>query len=102
MRAYAGWLFFFFFFQAEDGIRDYKVTGFQTCALPICDANLWCGSLALLYFCAGMVADMPSTWIPILFWIGLVLAVFRTFTIGPLVQAATGLLSQIDARLQEM
>src|SRR5256885_10795537 len=25
----------FFFFQAEDGIRDYKVTGFQTCALPI-------------------------------------------------------------------
>src|SRR2546426_8892495 len=31
-------LFFFFFFQAEDGIRDYKVTGVQTCALPIC---LW-------------------------------------------------------------
>src|SRR5256885_5086638 len=25
----------FFFFQAEDGIRDYKVTGLQTCALPI-------------------------------------------------------------------
>src|SRR5256885_9446727 len=30
--------FFFFFFQAEDGIRDYKVTGVQTCALPICAA----------------------------------------------------------------
>src|SRR6266446_7241570 len=29
--------FFFFFFQAEDGIRDYKVTGVQTCALPISD-----------------------------------------------------------------
>src|SRR5215467_7095541 len=29
-------MFFFFFFQAEDGIRDYKVTGVQTCALPIC------------------------------------------------------------------
>src|SRR5256885_7702244 len=28
-------LVFFFFFQAEDGIRDYKVTGVQTCALPI-------------------------------------------------------------------
>src|SRR2546426_4245946 len=28
-------LFIFFFFQAEDGIRDYKVTGVQTCALPI-------------------------------------------------------------------
>src|SRR5689334_24499940 len=27
--------FFFFFFQAEDGIRDGTVTGVQTCALPI-------------------------------------------------------------------
>src|SRR6266487_6081220 len=26
----------FFFFQAEDGIRDGRVTGVQTCALPIC------------------------------------------------------------------
>ena len=26
---------FFFFFQAEDGIRDIGVTGVQTCALPI-------------------------------------------------------------------
>src|SRR5205085_7928982 len=32
---------FFFFFQAEDGIRDLTVTGVQTCALPICaDADL--------------------------------------------------------------
>ena len=30
-----GFVIFFFFFQAEDGIRDYKVTGVQTCALPI-------------------------------------------------------------------
>ena len=30
--------FFVFFFQAEDGIRDYKVTGVQTCALPICSS----------------------------------------------------------------
>src|SRR6266496_6171163 len=29
------YLFFFFFFQAEDGIRDLYVTGVQTCALPI-------------------------------------------------------------------
>src|SRR5215211_5346823 len=28
-------LIFFFFFQAEDGIRDHCVTGVQTCALPI-------------------------------------------------------------------
>src|SRR5216684_1331514 len=35
-------IFFFFFFQAEDGIRDVAVTGVQTCALPICDAShLW-------------------------------------------------------------
>src|SRR5687768_18277890 len=29
------WCCFFFFFQAEDGIRDVAVTGVQTCALPI-------------------------------------------------------------------
>src|SRR2546425_1554717 len=29
------YIFFFFFFQAEDGIRDKLVTGVQTCALPI-------------------------------------------------------------------
>src|SRR3989475_8343897 len=29
------WLSIFFFFQAEDGIRDLTVTGVQTCALPI-------------------------------------------------------------------
>src|SRR5687767_12930059 len=29
-------IFMFFFFQAEDGIRDKLVTGVQTCALPIC------------------------------------------------------------------
>src|SRR5258708_32603588 len=30
----------FFFFQAEDGIRDDLVTGVQTCALPISDLNM--------------------------------------------------------------
>src|SRR5690606_40124691 len=30
----------FFFFQAEDGIRDFHVTGVQTCALPILNARL--------------------------------------------------------------
>src|SRR2546425_9203790 len=32
-----GLLVSFFFFQAEDGIRDKLVTGVQTCALPICE-----------------------------------------------------------------
>src|SRR3989442_2218658 len=31
----------FFFFQAEDGIRDADVTGVQTCALPIFKGGLW-------------------------------------------------------------
>src|SRR5580700_11565065 len=35
--------FFFFFFQAEDGIRDLYVTGVQTCALPIWGP--WCPAL---------------------------------------------------------
>src|SRR2546426_9529754 len=35
-------MLFFFFFQAEDGIRDYKVTGVQTCALPISAARHQC------------------------------------------------------------
>src|SRR5690606_41120882 len=30
-----------FFFQAEDGIRDFHVTGVQTCALPICYASFF-------------------------------------------------------------
>src|SRR5439155_9155666 len=37
----------FFFFQAEDGIRDGHVTGVQTCALPIS-------------FCAGMRLRCPK------------------------------------------
>src|SRR5256885_6706348 len=42
----------FFFFQAEDGIRDYKVTGVQTCALPIS---------ALRFRCAGPRRRSPAT-----------------------------------------
>src|SRR5256886_15815673 len=38
---------FFFFFQAEDGIRDLTVTGVQTCALPIYEKEIAAG-LALL------------------------------------------------------
>src|SRR6266581_7717516 len=40
----------FFFFQAEDGIRDGRVTGVQTCALPILAGGV--GTLA-----AGPLAD---------------------------------------------
>src|SRR2546426_9726600 len=34
---------YFFFFQAEDGILDYKVTGVQTCALPISRVRAFTG-----------------------------------------------------------
>src|SRR5687767_8830282 len=33
----------YFFFQAEDGIRDKLVTGVQTCALPIWGGGAWTG-----------------------------------------------------------
>src|SRR5205823_7453224 len=36
LLSYHSYCFYFFFFQAEDGIRDKLVTGVQTCALPIC------------------------------------------------------------------
>src|SRR5947207_14235009 len=38
--------FFFFFFQAEDGIRDHCVTGVQTCALPISVKIVMGGNIA--------------------------------------------------------
>src|SRR5256885_10668937 len=44
---------YFFFFQAEDGIRDYKVTGVQTCALPISSGPRGgtCGKTVSKYRC---------------------------------------------------
>src|SRR5205807_3802209 len=54
---------FFFFFQAEDGIRDYKVTGVQTCALPIfggsSDVDVFHGDLAS--FISTLVIDGNSS-----------------------------------------
>src|SRR5256885_6270829 len=38
-----------FFFQAEDGIRDYKVTGVQTCALPILRSHYFHAKLSLQF-----------------------------------------------------
>src|SRR5262249_59726319 len=43
----------FFFFQAEDGIRDWSVTGVQTCALPICIAKVL-QAAAILGLCPGI------------------------------------------------
>src|SRR5688500_19387309 len=46
----------FILFQAEDGIRDYKVTGVQTCALPI-----WSRSAHLLDQWATK-SRLPMSW----------------------------------------
>src|SRR2546422_5959455 len=46
-----GLFFVFFFFQAEDGIRDVAVTGVQTCALPI-----FVGASVAACLAAGRVA----------------------------------------------
>src|SRR5690606_40436219 len=48
--------FFFFFFQAEDGIRDFHVTGVQTCALPISRMFAIITPLAFLLVVLVMIA----------------------------------------------
>src|SRR2546429_3377341 len=59
-----GEVFFLFFFQAEDGIRDVAVTGVQTCALPIL-AGLFLAHLLRVYGVrvavleAGGMASLP-------------------------------------------
>src|SRR5204863_6849633 len=53
---------FFFFFQAEDGIRDLYVTGVQTCALPICFhlkiLAVFAGTVAALAVIAALGAEL--------------------------------------------
>src|SRR5258708_14941134 len=52
---------FFFFFQAEDGIRDDLVTGVQTCALPISGGSLAAKSLNdLVAMAAGELRSLPG------------------------------------------
>src|SRR6266511_2515956 len=53
-------LFVFFFFQAEDGIRDFHVTGVQTCALPICSKRPRCEACSLYVECAAEGAVPPQ------------------------------------------
>src|SRR5690625_7589318 len=50
-------LYYFFFFQAEDGIRDGHVTGVQTCALPI---SLLIGLIVLAMFLAVKKEGMAT------------------------------------------
>src|SRR5699024_11986699 len=50
--------FFYFFFQAEDGIRDRNVTGVQTCALPIYTTGFW----LLRSISATLLSASTSPW----------------------------------------
>src|SRR5438132_909139 len=52
----------FFFFQAEDGIRDHCVTGVQTCALPIC--LCWNPRCALSGPCTCLSTSERATRVP--------------------------------------
>src|SRR5690606_40789531 len=51
-----------FFFQAEDGIRDFHVTGVQTCALPIweCHQEEHPGPLPLII--SIVISNTPGGW----------------------------------------
>src|SRR5690606_25419137 len=70
------WVVFSFFFQAEDGIRDFHVTGVQTCALPISGAP---------YF-AALAGSEPAT------------GVVRLLTAVILVEAVTAVRSAVLMR----
>src|SRR5438046_5084644 len=52
---------FFFFFQAEDGIRDWSVTGVQTCALPILKNPLDAGFHVEHEFLESAKLDLSGT-----------------------------------------
>src|SRR5690606_40610405 len=52
-----------FFFQAEDGIRDFHVTGVQTCALPICGQAQVKPELRVQV--DSVFADVPEAWTPV-------------------------------------
>src|SRR5699024_11792269 len=56
-------LSFFFFFQAEDGIRDRNVTGVQTCALPISTDPIIVTSAPILLAATAWFAPFPPGYV---------------------------------------
>src|SRR5437868_9699980 len=57
-------LFYFFFFQAEDGIRDRNVTGVQTCALPICMTMNGSSLIPIAIACVTVILTGCQTSLP--------------------------------------
>src|SRR5688572_23152833 len=66
----------FFFFQAEDGIRDLTVTGVQTCALPISGLLLFASDETWTFTSSLLAPDVPGIF-------------FGTFTFGHAVKSST-------------
>src|SRR5262249_48837060 len=58
----------FFFFQAEDGIRYWSVTGVQTCALPICHAHGRWRFVQRLYYQRPWAWRVPRTSLEGRYW----------------------------------
>src|SRR3989475_1813078 len=75
-QALAFALVFFFFFQAEDGIRDLTVTGVQMCALPILPPPVLVGTARAA---AALVDDLGAFGQDLIdeFWPGALTLVFR-------------------------
>src|ERR1039457_1608806 len=110
----------FFFLQAEEGIRDYKVTGVQTCALPICRTIATTMiDLLLPYIVPGIIYGIGAIGIAIILrylqapdftclgaiMVGGIIAVIATNAIGPwcgilLGTLAGGMLGGITALLR--
>src|SRR5690606_33662903 len=73
--------FHFFFFQAEDGIRDFHVTGVQTCALPILaiqtEAALVCLGIFIVVLLLSRYVSLGSMLAALAFPLLLLLPWFR-------------------------
>src|SRR5256885_9074494 len=78
----------FFFFQAEDGIRYYKVTGVQTCALPIFGIPIAFGiALFITELCPAWLKRPLATMIELLAAIpSIIYGIWGLFVLAPFVQ----------------
>src|SRR3712207_8716381 len=89
---------FFFFFQAEDGIRDIGVTGVQTCALPILHVF---GSASVE---AAYVADTlrRAHLVDGVAWSEMAVVVRTALAIGPLRRALTSAGGPVEGGAEDL